>query len=204
MKICGIYKIISPSGKIYIGQSIDIERRFSQYRKGCTINKSQKKLYNSFKKYGEAAHSFEIIEIVEFELINIRERYWQDYYDVLNPICGLNLMLTKTNILPCKVSEETKNKIRNKLLGVHKGKTYSKEHRRNLSISHTGYKMPQIQRDKISQSNKGKCGKKLLDIISGKEYESLVEAAKDLNIKYGTLRAMLNGQLKNKTNLITK
>lgn len=27
IKICGIYKITSPSGKIYIGQSIDIKRR---------------------------------------------------------------------------------------------------------------------------------------------------------------------------------
>ena len=27
----GIYKITSPSGKVYIGQSIDIERRWKKY-----------------------------------------------------------------------------------------------------------------------------------------------------------------------------
>jgi len=27
VKICGIYKITSPTGKIYIGQSVDIMRR---------------------------------------------------------------------------------------------------------------------------------------------------------------------------------
>ena len=26
-KICGIYKITNPKGKVYIGQSIDIEKR---------------------------------------------------------------------------------------------------------------------------------------------------------------------------------
>ena len=29
----GIYKITSPNGKIYIGQSINIDRRFKSYRK---------------------------------------------------------------------------------------------------------------------------------------------------------------------------
>ena len=31
-KICGIYKITSPSGRIYIGQSIDCPKRFKQYK----------------------------------------------------------------------------------------------------------------------------------------------------------------------------
>jgi len=56
----GIYKITSPSGKVYIGQSIDIKERFRQYKKlGC---KSQSKLYNSINKYGWDNHIKEIIE----------------------------------------------------------------------------------------------------------------------------------------------
>ena len=31
-KICGIYKITSPSNKIYIGQSININNRIVHYR----------------------------------------------------------------------------------------------------------------------------------------------------------------------------
>ena len=31
--ICGIYKITSPSGKIYIGQSINIKSRWKYYEK---------------------------------------------------------------------------------------------------------------------------------------------------------------------------
>ena len=30
--VVGIYKITSPSGKIYIGQSIDIQKRFKHYK----------------------------------------------------------------------------------------------------------------------------------------------------------------------------
>ena len=46
----GIYKIINPKGKIYIGQSIDIDRRFNEYKK-LQCNQS-KKIYYSLKKYG--------------------------------------------------------------------------------------------------------------------------------------------------------
>ena len=72
-KICGIYKITSPSGKIYIGQSKDIRRRMQYYnRLNC---KNQTKLYNSLLKYGWENHLFEIlIECSELEL-NYLEKY---------------------------------------------------------------------------------------------------------------------------------
>ena len=50
----GIYKITSPSDRIYIGQSIDINKRFRKYYNlKC---KQQPKLYNSLCKYGVDAH----------------------------------------------------------------------------------------------------------------------------------------------------
>ena len=49
----GIYKITSPSNKIYIGQSIDIEKRFYYYRKLYCLK--QVKLYRSFIKIGRAS-----------------------------------------------------------------------------------------------------------------------------------------------------
>ena len=40
MKICGIYKVTSPTNCIYIGQSINILRRWNEYSKlkGCAKN----------------------------------------------------------------------------------------------------------------------------------------------------------------------
>ena len=41
--------------------------------------------------------------------------------------------------------------------------------------------------------------KHVIDNCTGKEYSSIKEAAKDLNINYGTFRNYLNGNVKNKT-----
>jgi group I intron endonuclease len=46
----GIYKITNPKGKIYIGQSVDIEKRKYYYQ--ALHCKKQTMLYNSIKKYG--------------------------------------------------------------------------------------------------------------------------------------------------------
>jgi len=75
----GIYKIISPSNKTYIGQSINIENRKAQY---MMLDKSciGPKLYNSLKKYGPENHKFEIIEECDLEQLNKREIYWKHVY----------------------------------------------------------------------------------------------------------------------------
>ena len=68
-KICGIYKITSPSGKIYIGQSKDINKRFNLYKRlQC---ERQPKLYNSFIKYGTINHKFEVLCECNKELLNL-------------------------------------------------------------------------------------------------------------------------------------
>jgi group I intron endonuclease len=110
----GIYKIVSPSNKIYIGQSVDIERRFISYKKlKC---KKQSKLYSSFISYGVESHIFEVIEECLDTQLNIRERYWQDFYNVLED--GLNLMLTKIGDKSGRASEETKLKSSISHLGI--------------------------------------------------------------------------------------
>ena len=87
-KKIGIYKIESPSKKIYIGQSKNIEERFKQYYRLTSI-KNQRRLYKSLLKYGVINHKFKIIEECNIEELNIKERYWQEYYDVIGPN-GLN------------------------------------------------------------------------------------------------------------------
>jgi group I intron endonuclease len=74
----GIYKITNPKRKIYIGQSIHIEKRFDQYK--YNITSQQTKLYNSLKKYGYENHIFEIIEECSLEFLNEKETYWKQHY----------------------------------------------------------------------------------------------------------------------------
>ena len=63
----GIYKITSPRGKVYIGQSRCVRSRFTAYERVHQSIKSQVRLYSSLKKYGIGNHIFEIIEECLFE-----------------------------------------------------------------------------------------------------------------------------------------
>jgi hypothetical protein len=99
----GIYKITSPSGKVYIGQAVDIERRKKEYT-GLHC-KNQTKLHNSLVKYGFSEHIFEVLEECNIEELNIRERHWQDYYEVLET--GLNLRLTGTGNISGRQAKDT-------------------------------------------------------------------------------------------------
>lgn len=106
----GIYKITSPSNKVYIGQSNNIGKRFKQYS-SLSQTKLQKRLHYSFNKYGINNHIFEVIEECNVELLNERERYFQDYYNVLGKD-GLNCLLTSTKDNIKVYSKETIDKIR--------------------------------------------------------------------------------------------
>ena len=104
----GIYKITNPNGKVYIGQSIDIDKRWNKYKvKNC---KPQIRLYNSLNKYGWENHYKDIIEECDIDELNEREVYWKQHYLDKN---GWE------NVLFCELydtgggprSEEIKNKI---------------------------------------------------------------------------------------------
>jgi group I intron endonuclease len=126
----GIYKITSPTNKIYIGQSINIGDRFRKY-KNLNCNR-QTIIYNSLKKYGWKQHVFEIIEECPVEKLLERETYWKKYYKVL-----------EVPSLCCRIdgkggymNEETKTKIGLK----HKGKIMSDEAKAKISAALKGRK----------------------------------------------------------------
>ena len=109
--IIGIYKIINPKGKIYIGQSINIIRRFKEYKRmNCS---QQPKIFNSLKKYGSENHIFEIIEKCSIEQLNEREKHYKIYFNSISE--GLNCELNDNGVGPR--SEEIKQKIRKFQIG---------------------------------------------------------------------------------------
>lgn len=137
----GIYKITSPSGKIYIGQSIDIDKRWKHYKKHICSTREQPKLHNSFKKYGIKNHVFELVEECVLELLNERERYWQKFYDVLSEN-GLNCGYVKTDTQKYVHSEETKKKISKKMSQVRqkdKGVPRDKKTIKKMKSNHANY-----------------------------------------------------------------
>jgi group I intron endonuclease len=212
----GIYRIISPSEKIYIGQTINSTNRFKKYN---SLNcKNQPRLYNSFLKYGYLNHIIEIIEECKVEELNIKERYWQDYYDVIGEN-GLNCLLTRTDVLPQKISKNTilkiKNSCKNKIISeesklkmsiTRKGKKHSEQHRLALKVKgrNKGKKHSEKTKLLMSLSKKGSkhsLAKKVICTETNKIWNTISECANDNNLKITTLYARLSGQNKNKTTL---
>jgi hypothetical protein len=106
--------------------------------------KGQSKLYNSLIKYGLESHKFEVLELCTFDDLNIKERYWQDFYNAIDSKVGLNCLLTETSTKPQRLSQETKDKIGKANSGDNhwtRHKPYTEEHRKNQSIAGKGKKM---------------------------------------------------------------
>ncbi len=109
MKKIGIYVIASPSNKIYIGQSWDIDRRLKYYKYlSC---KNQVKLYNSLLKYGYDSHKISILHQFEGntsqELLNEKEQYYINLYKSN----GFTLLNIREGGSCGKLTKETREKI---------------------------------------------------------------------------------------------
>ena len=156
--IRGIYKITSPSNKVYIGRSVNILARFNYYK--YSKKDSQRKLYNSFKKYGISSHKFEIIISGNFNntLLNELERHYIQLYNTTYN--GLNLTTGGEGLEGYKHSEKTKLlQSLNKL-----GKPFSEEHRKNLSASKLN-----VKRGPLSEEHKAKISKSHLGLKASEE-----------------------------------
>ena len=69
-----IYKITSPTGRIYVGKTKRPKTRVWEYRWRSKKRKSI--VHDSIKGYGWEAHKFEIIEETTDDLLNEREIFW--------------------------------------------------------------------------------------------------------------------------------
>jgi group I intron endonuclease len=145
MKGC-IYKITCViTSKIYIGQTIDYNRRKANYKKlNCS---SQTKLYNSISKYGWENHLMEIIEECIEEELGKREKYWKTYFNSVEK--GLNI----------RYDEEKGGKLDKsiclKISNAKKGCKYSKESSIKKSQALTGKKKSKEHKNNISKAKKG-------------------------------------------------
>jgi group I intron endonuclease len=173
-----IYKITSPSGKVYIGLTSNYNKRWYDY-KGLRV-KSQLLIYRSLIKYGWANHKFEIVHefpshsdkkvLMEMEKYYVRE-YKRAGYTLLNLTEGgegsgisEEARQKKSEYMKNRiVSEETKNKISNSLKGrkvppevlaKRIGKTHSEEHKRKIRLAGIGRKMSEQSKKKLSDSKK--------------------------------------------------
>ena len=78
----GIYKIENKiNGKVYIGQSIHIERRWQEHCRPSTSSM----IANAIKEYGKENFTFEVLEECSAEELNTKEEEYIHKFDCLVP-----------------------------------------------------------------------------------------------------------------------
>lgn len=78
----GIYKITNLiNNKCYIGQSIHIERRWTEH---CFPSKTSK-ISLAIQEFGKENFNFEILEECSIQELDKKEAYWIQYYNSLTP-----------------------------------------------------------------------------------------------------------------------
>jgi len=148
-----IYLLTSPSGKQYVGQSWDYEKRMANYRRGRC--KGQPALYNAIAKHGwdNFAAVALVVGIETQEALDATEKAFIALLCTVSPH-GYNLKLGGDGGGEC--SAETREKLRESQTG----KLASQETRDKMSASqkkrYSENPVTRDTRDKISATHKGK------------------------------------------------
>lgn len=185
----GIYKITSPSGSVYIGQTINVARRKTNYKCGWS---GGPRLKASFKSHGYVNHLFEVIhelpKDVTREVLDEFEKVYIDLYKGTG-MGMLNLTEGGTGgriFAGRKHSEETKRKI-----GVgNKGKERPAELRKILSEKNKGKKMSKAHREKLNSVNRGR---KLSEEVK-QRMSVTIKAALQKKIESGWVRPPMSAE----------
>lgn len=123
----GIYKIENKvTNKVYIGKSVNIEKRWVQHR--CHLNNNvhaNDYLQKAWNKYGEIAFNFSVLCECEESVIDEKEVYYINLYKATDRTYGYNLREGGDG---GSLSQETIEKLR----GV--GSTLSKEDVRHIKM----------------------------------------------------------------------
>lgn len=153
----GIYQIRNIlDSKVYIGSSINIERRFEEHKTQLKYNKHKNKyLQNAWNKYKQENFSFLIIEIVDNkDLLVIREQYYLDYFKSYNHKKGYNINPNAENSLGRIPNKKTRLKM--SLAAVERckkyppyflGKKLTKNHKKKLSLAKIGTKRGKLSKE---------------------------------------------------------
>ena len=198
-----IYKLTSPNGKIYIGQTINKKQRKYYYNSGNF--KQHIKLWNNANFYNwNPADTFEIIEECycgeNRSKLNEREIYWIEYYNSFKN--GLNCNEGGNGNLGCVFSTESLKKMSESKIGV----KHTEERNRKKSEYTKGRKHTEDSKKKMSENkiknmtdkvknkirvglignnngigNKGNA-KKIICLTNNIIYDSIKKAAVELNL----------------------
>lgn len=176
----GIYKITNPKGKVYIGKSVDVERRMGEYsRLSC---EDQPLLYNSLLKYGFDSHIIDLLIMSDDDdYLKTMEIYYIDLY--------------KSNL-----SRHRKLNVGLNLTDGGDGSTGYKHSEESLAKMSEIKKNTPYSENSVKAMNKAVC-KKVIDLNTGIYYDSCTEASKAVGEHRATFQKRLVGKRPNKYNM---
>ena len=148
---CGIYYILNKeNGKIYIGQSIDLDRRLKEHKTQLKSNRHENEhLQFSWNTYGEKCFEFSILKKCDEAELDDLETNYIAHFDSTNREKGYNYETGGNKNK--RLSEETKRK----LSEAHKGKTIPEEIVRKISEANRGQTRSEEIKKKLSEVKKG-------------------------------------------------
>ena len=197
MKSNEVYKITNKvTNKVYIG--ITNQGSGARYRHHWYESRigEPSPIHRSMAKYGEENFTLEIIDFADtYDELKEKEKYWIKQYNSTDRTIGYNLTEGGDGTFGKKLSEETKDKIRQKALG----RKLSEETKARMSESRKG-KCSDKQRKHLSKLQE-QCKQKVYQYSKQgefiAEYNSIIEACKALNLNRDTIRRQLKNPPKN-------
>jgi len=172
----GIYKITSPSNKVYIGQSWNLIKREKDYKSLANIIR-QRKIYNSMKKYGVDKHIFEILHILSDTTIQKELDYWEIYYWKYFISQGFEMLNIKEPGKGGRLDIETKEKI-------------SKSNKGRIRSEEVMSKIKNLDRYNLPI---------LMLNLNGKiirEFRNINSCSRELHVSSSNIKSVMNGKTK--------
>lgn len=218
----GIYIITNLiDGKQYIGQSINIERRFYEHR--CISHETNVHLKRALKKYGKENFKYEVLEECSEEELNEKEI---EYIKLLKPeynvsLGGQNSLRRYPDSVKAVISKKSRQqwklmtddeklaRVKNNLTGQgwNKGMHPSTETKEKLRKVNLGKRQSKetIEKRKETFRKKKENGyvqtnsghkKKVLCIETGEIFNSVKEAGEHFSVHPSVISAVLKGRYK--------
>lgn len=123
--ICGIYRISLADGRCYVGQSVDIKKRWLVHKRELRLGVHHARyLQNAWTKYGEWAFTFEVAEECDASLLTEREQWFLDRSRAAfntAPVSGSSRGVVRSS------------EYRTKISALHAGRKHTPEVRQRMS-----------------------------------------------------------------------
>lgn len=164
----GIYAIISPSGKRYIGSAVNFKNRWQEHirqlRKGIHHSPA---LQRAFVKYGEVAFQFSILEecareqLLSFEQKHIDAWPFDQLYNIC-PSAGSALGVKRSAATRARISASKKGQpgwahtaeSRKRVADANRKRTLSEATRAKIAASRSGKSLTEAQRIGLGASRR--------------------------------------------------